>query len=189
VICTSSYDGYHTHIALSAVHIGCGNTSKTAGRSLSIVLRMIKHSELSGLFGFTVPNVNHEHRERTIVDRHLGFYTSGFQFKTTPTRPRRDVSRENAISEYFGQLSWTERRTTQGDNRRLPGAVTIALVYNENPTAIPTCFRVQLSNKNSGNVVRSYGKKPKVYNARWRPINFKYVCHICINDSNAIIKL
>jgi len=32
---------------------------------------------------------------------------------------------------------------------------------------------VQLSN--SGNVVRSNGKKPEVNNSRWRPLNFDYI--------------
>ena len=36
-------------------------------------------------------------------------------------------------------------------------------------------FGVQLSNKHSGNVVRSNGKKPEVEITRWRPLKFKYL--------------
>jgi len=36
-------------------------------------------------------------------------------------------------------------------------------------------FGVQLSNKDSSNVVRSTGKKPEVDTSRWRPLNFDYV--------------
>jgi len=45
----------------------------------------------------------------------------------------------------------------------------------QNSNGYTYAFGVQLSNKDSGNVVRTNAKKPEVENSIWRPLNFNYV--------------